>query len=1259
MKRKITKIGTLLASVALMFGATSWASAQDNKVTITFPMNEAHTGFIDAVIEGADAEKAKVGTTFWSASRDTMLIAKKVTNGDGVAKLGADTDPNFVGIRPATKGDKDASAVTFTVRAANGYAFVADEVYFEAIKFGTGASKAIRYRAIHDGTNYKSSTELTTVLRDNAGSGSVWQFTCPASDLSVSESTPAVKFQFLLGAGSDLDNNKEVGIRNIKITGHFVEHTCGIQVAYIAANGNVAGKHLHPVLDALQELDSWNINAELLVLPKDQELDPANFVNKYDVVVMGGNAGGGDNQPISFLKKLVGKVPALNVTKAFAYNSGRADWGTGVNIANNTANNYVVPDRYSAKHPIFSGIEKDTIVVFQADYASHLVTSDYKSGKKTGQVMQGYKDLTATAPAHTLLGTSNGLNSVAEAWVKTEAGDSIPYLFIAYDNDLIVNSDSTIQLTADAAKLYLNAVYYLDSAKVQYIMPMIDDLDKEKTTKLAFAQVKSKAEGGTTMKDTLRYVVKLSMDSVFKDMSKTEKTMPKVKITLGSETKDYDFSKPDTIWKSSSVKLVATADYYFGEVTIDTTFENKYLTKVEMPDTTWTQSDKNVADYVMTFDPITTTVDGEETPTTIYYSFDGTTYKKYDANKPDTVWKTTVVWAYAEAYLHATSDTLKQAKWTNPTLPVLPKPTITDQKADKPGSVYSVTIAAAEGTPEGATIYYTTDGSLPTTASTVYSEPFEVIGYDTVCVSAIVGNVDRYGDSDSTLHIVIDPEADKYKFTAPKITVDGNSFTIEATNSAEYATIYYTTTGDDPTENNSLVYDGKVTYLAGEFDVKAVAAADGFKTSPVTTQAFKATAPAEMPPFAKTMYKSTFNLNDPSAVKDPNTGAYTWGWFRWTPETPGGEDWSVGAKHTDSDRTEKVANKYITDQEWNDGVYYDSEKKPRVQIFENDAKTGWRHFNNWVFWKDGRKDGNSYRRILIQEGMSAKLAGALVDADSNYVATGGAIYIFNATPKAVVGPDSLLQGPFAVVVNIASGNNGLAYTDAATMNVCLASNSTGAAEMKIGEVSCVAGKMGTDTIYYYGDQKVYVRLTTESKIVLVYDFIAYKEGIDLSPLAIESIEPDGQMAPKDTAEIDADVNTFTVTFNHDIEPGAGKVQWTKGPTRKDCETSVSGNVLTVTLPADAPKEAGTTYGLLLQQNCVTDADGQSLKEGIYFYYTIKGADAIDEVSAAKEVVATHIYSISGAEIPALRPGINFVKKIYSDGSVTTEKVQVK
>lgn len=1271
MKRKITQIGKFLLAASLMLGSASWANAEKQaappvlkkvKKTVEYVWDMAHL----------------------SPTGDSLNLATAATASEGW-KWSTDNPPRINNASPNTGNNtlKNLTAHDQVIEATKGLTFLQrNKEDSKSANWGegnlvwrtaSGASNCLRvgkpFRLTIEATDKYPLAGQTLTVRFCSASGSEARGINKLIEnlegdpvLTIKDTT--VTYKIPKDGKVTFFSSTGIEIKQIKISGvELTEETAPMKVGYVGSPLSLkqeqpVATYYEPVYDALQKIkakEGNNMEVEYIEATIDTKFSN-DLSEKYDVLVVGSLISGDitADAPCPFyasLDSVIGTLPVLN-THAFWHNATRMNWAADKGVNPNDATYEVAPLLEYRDHPVFAGLvdpeklESQKIAMF-----------NYNEADGFKNYLQGYPgNLTESAPAHTTIAQGvaiNGttVNTIAESWSR-----ACPYMLIGINTADLAKTKSKQadghllqeELTENAQTLIGNALNYLVNSLQQQPASILGTCPDPKIT---FEKVK--AQGNDS--DTLRYVLRIEVGKQH-DVTLNKDTFPTVAVTIGSlAAKAYDFAHPDTLWEPCTVKAKATALLYDDSKEVTADFKNPYLRTLDTPEAVFTKYGETVR-YVLTFKDIKATLDGVDTTAVIKYSLDGSDdlTRTYDKNNPDTVWENTRVKALASLYLHVSSAKL-DSTWKNPDVQPAAKPVITSAQNEDylGGCVMTVTITSAT---EGADIYYTFDGSEANRNSYHYTTPFDVENFEDVTIKAIA--VKEYFSDSETAEEVIPANTEAAALATPVVAISDNSFTITCEATGKYD-IIYTVDGSDPSTENGLIYTDKVTYLKGDYTIKAIAQGYGYKASAVSEGKEFKPADDKDHVFLKTMYKSTFNLNDPSAVKDPNTGAYTWGWFRWTPETPGGEDWSVGAKHTDSDRTEKVANKYITDQEWNDGVYYDSEKKPRVQIFENDAKTGWRHFNNWVFWKDGRKDGNSYRRILIQEGMSAKLAGALVDADSNYVATGGAIYIFNATPKAVVGPDSLLQGPFAVVVNIASGNNGLAYTDAATMNVCLASNSTEAGEIKIGEVSCTAGKMGTDTIYYYGDQKVYVRLTTESKIVLVYDFIAYKEGIDLSPLAIESIEPDGQMAPKDTAEIDADVNTFTVTFNHDIEPGAGKVQWTKGPTRKDCETSVSGNVLTVTLPADAPKEAGTTYGLLLQQNCVTDADGQSLKEGIYFYYTIKGADAIDEVSAAKEVVATHIYSISGAEIPALRPGINFVKKIYSDGSVTTEKVQVK
>ena len=131
----------------------------------------------------------------------------------------------------------------------------------------------------------------------------------------------------------------------------------------------------------------------------------------------------------------------------------------------------------------------------------------------------------------------------------------------------------------------------------------------------------------------------------------------------------------------------------------------------------------------------------------------------------------------------------------------------------------------------GATIYYTTDGSTPTTASTVYSGPITVSSTETLqaiatasgCLTSVVATA-AY-----TINIL--------PLTAtPTISLAGSytaAQTVILSDTTSGATIYYTTNGSTPTVS-STVYSGPITVSASE-TLQAMAAASGHANSAVAT----------------------------------------------------------------------------------------------------------------------------------------------------------------------------------------------------------------------------------------------------------------------------------------------------------------------------------------------------------------------------------------------------------------------------------------
>ena len=133
------------------------------------------------------------------------------------------------------------------------------------------------------------------------------------------------------------------------------------------------------------------------------------------------------------------------------------------------------------------------------------------------------------------------------------------------------------------------------------------------------------------------------------------------------------------------------------------------------------------------------------------------------------------------------------------------KPTITPSS----GTYTTAQTVTITNNAERATIYYSTDGSVPTASSTVYSKPFELSANGTYTIKAIAINGDEKS-SVVTSNIVIKVHVDAPVFAEEDGTSFTEPYTIHLT-SAQGTTIYYTTGTASPIdENGNLTADAKV-----------------------------------------------------------------------------------------------------------------------------------------------------------------------------------------------------------------------------------------------------------------------------------------------------------------------------------------------------------------------------------------------------------------------------------------------------------------
>lgn len=514
---------------------------------------------------------------------------------------------------------------------------------------------------------------------------------------------------------------------------------------------------------------------------------------------------------------------------------------------------------------------------------------------------------------------------------------------------------------------------------------------------------------------------------------------------------------------------------------------------------------------------------------------------------------------------------------------------------------YELTITA---TPDTAKIYYTTDGTVPTTESKLYTAPDTLL--KNCLVQAIAVSPEKWYDSPvDSLEFVNETLA---ALPAPVITLAQNAegkcvdVTIAITSEEldlTGAQILYTLDGTDPIENGE-VYSAPFAAYGDTITVMAAAVSEKYNNSPVAIQGIKNENYVAR---EKVFYSTDFH--------NPI------------------EEWFYNADFTYDENGEVIAGTVKPGAVWPEGIGFSNSTEKdgfRVHVFnKGNTYVGYRQYNGWSFY--GEKD----RRLILQSDNGA--------------------YFLNKEGKTGAAPDTLFQGPFDVELDIRAKVE-------TPIRVMVGDELEGTEWQVLDEIVVPSGEKQTVRFSYNGFDKKYVRFESEAKEFYVDEYRILVEGY--GELELQSVSPAGSTAMAEAVLIADTTTTFVVTFNNPLaETQADNLIVYFGVPAMpatNCTYAINGNTMTITRQGTEPL-AGGTYQLVVQN--VTDVVGQTYARLSQFYKVETTSSGVTAPEVEKEVVSTVIYSISGAVQSELTQGLNFVRTVYSDGSVEVEKVIVK
>ena len=290
---------------------------------------------------------------------------------------------------------------------------------------------------------------------------------------------------------------------------------------------------------------------------------------------------------------------------------------------------------------------------------------------------------------------------------------------------------------------------------------------------------------------------------------------------LSNDGGDSAFSEDSVVIATGVQTATATSNLSDADVNVIAALKTTGTPTVSLPTLS-----PSTGTYIY---PVSVTISDWTNGSLIYYTTNGTTATTESTlyTGPFNVSVTQAVEALAVASGFANSA-VASATYT------ITQPAATPGFSPVAGSYSSAQNVTISDATSGATIYYTTNGYTPTTASAVYSSPINVSVWETIQAVALAPGYSLSATGVATYTI------GEAQAAGPTFSPAGGDYdtsqTVTLSDATSGATIYYTTNGSTPT-TASTRYTSAISVTATE-TVEAIATASGYKQSGVSSAVY-------------------------------------------------------------------------------------------------------------------------------------------------------------------------------------------------------------------------------------------------------------------------------------------------------------------------------------------------------------------------------------------------------------------------------------